>query len=963
MDYSRLLHKQLGYRSMISKALVVIIIALLVLGSLTNPFPVHADNMIIGTDVVGDTDAVVSYVIANQFTANTTDTMSYMKAYCRTNSNVRLAIYSDDGADGVGNLLAESASTAITSGDWRSVTVGPVALTNGTKYWLALQNQTAGGVAYIASAGQKREYKAQAYGAFPADGTGWTADTGYLYSLQGWAVPVPSVPVVTTSATSNVEETTATFNGNITDGVNIDIRGFAYGTTCNATQPGSAEEPPASYTSNWSEYGSFGTGAYSSTGNITGLTSATCYCVRAYTHNATGWGWAANEDTFLTKPLNPTNLTCTAGDGFVGLTWTKATGGAGVTVNTIVRYLAGAVAPSDITGVGDGSTLTYNGTLATATQGGLANCQQYTFAAWTQIWGCTPTLTQYSDNPPDTCSATPSTAAVLTLHCTGFSSTWAVVNGSVTATPCGAAYTQRGFDYGVSTAYGSESLEIGTWTTATSFNRVLTSLSPATVYHYRAKILVGATWYYGTDRVFSTSGSPSKYEYLEDASTGDSYITATANWTYQTFTTNMTSIGHSVTSIWLNLRRVGNPGDVVASIKHTSNSTQGQSCWSYPTGTDLTSGALDGNAFTTAYTWYEFEVPEVCLSANTTYAIVLRAVGGDATNYVLWAAIVAGTYIGGNAGYSLDSGSSWTGQCLADNLFQIWGNPCINVEDAKVFNSFIEDDDWLITLLYRNFYEPYYSDGTDVRSMFYIQLTDSSGTLLAQTRCPDWGYRPGCIYLNANQVTSLEWEYPYRVRLYGDFSDYPYMEYVLQPEDWMGADLNRLDSWVIGAATLIEDYYGVTLTINIANKGLVLNEDGGVIFDTGIPSLSAIRPGVFQIVTTSPGYERELYTQEEQQYHVWETLLGPYITSLFGNWGTIWSVSGSTIGAFVAFAFYAVVAVFAFPVGGAIAAVSIPFGILVLAWYTGLIPMAAMGVILALAAFLMIWQFWLKGAG
>lgn len=552
----------------------------------------------------------------------------------------------------------------------------------------------------------------------------------------------------------------------------------------------------------------------------------------------------------------------------------------------------------------------------------------------------------------------PAPTVVITKACTGFSTNWAVVNGEV-INAYGATITQRGFDYGLTTTYGSENLETGSWSEML-YSAYLSSLSPATVYHYRAKVLLGATWYYGTDMTFSTKGSPTLYEANTAASTGDSYITNSANWTYQTFTTNMTNVGHTVSSIWLYLRRVGSPGTVTVGIRYTANLTTAP-CILAPTGDDIVTGYLDGNTFSTVYTWYKLDVTEKCLSANTTYAIVVRAQAGNASNYILWGSVVAGTYAGGNAGYSINSGTIWTAQCATDYLFQIWGNPCLYVENAKVFTSYLQSNDWLVTLLYKNIYEPYYTDGTDVASIFYIQLANTSGTVLAQTKCPAWGYRPGCIYLNAGQVTSLEWGYAYRVRVYGDFADYPYMEYVLQPADWMGSDLNRLDSWVMSTATLIENYYGATITTYIANKGLVLNEDGGVIFDTGIPALSSVRPDIFQIVSTTPGYTQEDFTGALQTEHVWQVLLGPFVTSLFTGWGNIWNISGSTVGAFLAFTFYSVVAIFAFPIGSAAAAISIPFGIMLLAWYTGLIPMAALGVILALASFWFIWQTWLKG--
>lgn len=141
---------------------------------------------LIGTTTVGDTNIGVNYVHACQFTCDTSGSLTSMLVYCLVNSNVRVALYTDNGSNKVGNLVAESASTAITSGAWREITVAGGAISVGTKYWLAIQVETAGGGAYKVTGGAPRGYKAQAYGAFPANGLDFSYDTGVLYSLQGW---------------------------------------------------------------------------------------------------------------------------------------------------------------------------------------------------------------------------------------------------------------------------------------------------------------------------------------------------------------------------------------------------------------------------------------------------------------------------------------------------------------------------------------------------------------------------------------------------------------------------------------------------------------------------------------------------------------------------------------------------------------------------------------------------------
>jgi hypothetical protein len=547
----------------------------------------------------------------------------------------------------------------------------------------------------------------------------------------------------------------------------------------------------------------------------------------------------------------------------------------------------------------------------------------------------------------------------ITLSSSGWSTNWAIVNGNFSPAVATDVVTQRGFDYGLTTSYGSSWTETGSWTQAV-FSTTLTGLSPATVYHYRAKVYFNSTWYYGADMVFSTKGSPTTYEYWNTGGDGDSFKVNSANWTYQTFTTNTTAISHSVTSIKLKLKRVGSPGTITASIKNTANSTTGQTCWSYPTGSDIISATYDGDTIDLAYTWYEF-VPsvETCLSANTTYAIVVRALSGDSSNYVLWQTDFGGGYTGGNAGYSIDSGVAFVTNCPTDQLFEIWGNPSLEVLDAKVFSTYAASGDWLITVLYKNFFQPYYEQAADVQSLFYLQLVHGT-TVVASSVVPEWGYRPACIYLDATEVAALEWGHAYTVRIYGNFGAYPYMEYALQSVDWLGSDLTRLDSWVRSTATLMASYYSTDYTEYVAGKGQVLNEAGGVIFANNIPELDTIRPDIFRITTDTIGFVPDDYDQELQDELVWQTMLGPQLTRAFALTGNAFGVEAPTVGALIGFLIYALVALLCFRPGHALAAMVIPVPIIIIIWGTGLLELAMMGITLAVATVLLAWQLWFK---
>jgi hypothetical protein len=512
-----------------------------------------------------------------------------------------------------------------------------------------------------------------------------------------------------------------------------------------------------------------------------------------------------------------------------------------------------------------------------------------------------------------------------------------------------------------------------------------------------------------------------------------------ANITYQTFTTNTTTIPHSVTTVKLMLKKVGTPGTVRVSIRNATdddisfsgsgnitdtavlrgfawgvtnnathpynqvppatystnwteagaftpatfththtlvlgetvyarsysyNATTGyrwdaQSTYSFtPTGADLVYGELDGDTFSTAYTWYTFTMDtEKCLSANTTYAIVVRAVNADSSNYVMWQVDSGGGYSGGNGGWSTDDAVSWVCGSPVDYLFEVWGNPCLEVADAKVFSGYIEDDDWLIALLYKNFYPPYYEQAKDVSELFTLQLIDGT-TVLASTKCFEWGYRPGAIYLSANAVTALDWGSDYKVRITATFSPYTYAEYTLQSADWKGTDLTRLDSWVRSTASLMETYYSTDLTEYISGRGVCLNSSGGVIFSTNIPELDKVRPNLFSIVSGTTGQGDEDYEQTYQSELAWQTLLGPQITRAFTLGGNTVGIEGSTFGMLIGILVYFLTCLLCFPAGHAIAAIVIPIPIVIILWGTGLAELALMAIILAIAIIIFVWQFW-----
>lgn len=142
-----------------------------------------------------------------------------------------------------------------------------------------------------------------------------------------------------------------------------------------------------------------------------------------------------------------------------------------------------------------------------------------------------------------------------------------------------------------------------------------------------------------------------------------------AVWQGQTFTP---VTAHKITSVKLLLYRVGSPKNVTASIQGVDENH-------YPDGSDICSGTTDGDTLTTntAGEWREITLGAGAnLDADTMYAIVVRALEGDTSNYCVWRCDKTdATYDVGRREYSDNSGSTWTHYITWDALFEDWGEP------------------------------------------------------------------------------------------------------------------------------------------------------------------------------------------------------------------------------------------------------------------------------------------------
>src|SRR5574343_221180 len=205
-----------------------------------------------------------------------------------------------------------------------------------------------------------------------------------------------------------------------------------------------------------------------------------------------------------------------------------------------------------------------------------------------------------------------------------------------------------------------------------------------------------------------------------------------------------------------------------------------------------------------------------------------------------------------------------------------------SIDDAKVFQSYQEDGDWLFVVTYNISGTNTSTSLCDNTHVWWLILEDGvTGDLLGLTPYIQCGMRPASILLNASSVSALVEGGDYDLVLYGNWGAHPEDTYTLQPEDWRGKVENGwLDDWVIAQAEVIEDYDTVYLGSadyldSVPNYDHdVLTVAGAMIFNRGIPSLEDYRPDIFAVTyegldidyvpnTDDTSYADDLYTNTE----------------------------------------------------------------------------------------------------
>ncbi len=312
------------------------------------------------------------------------------------------------------------------------------------------------------------------------------APNGEVEDYQVQIIAAASLPVVTTQAVTDITQTTATGNGNVTSlGVpNPTQHGVVWSTSANPTTANSKTTDGAVSA----------TGAFTS--SITGLTAGTLYHVRAYATNTAGTAYG-EDVTFTTAPgsfnkTGPANHSTGQPKSDLLLSWNASSGASyyefcfSISTGCYSWINVGNVLSVPLT-VPDYNT-TYYWQVVARNAGGYALADGPTNADyWDFTTGTLPVVT---------------TQAV-----TSIAQTTATGNGNVTSLGVPNP-TQHGVVWGTAanptTALTTKTAQ-GVVSSTGAFLSSITGLNAGTLYHVRAYATNAAGTVYGEDVTFTTA--------------------------------------------------------------------------------------------------------------------------------------------------------------------------------------------------------------------------------------------------------------------------------------------------------------------------------------------------------------------------------------------------------------------------------------------------------------------------
>lgn len=182
--------------------------------------------------------------------------------------------------------------------------------------------------------------------------------------------------------------------------------------------------------------------------------------------------------------------------------------------------------------------------------------------------------------------------------------------------------------------------------------------------------------YFDSYKQYTVGGGGSETLYENYTAGSSSYALYNNIWLGQSFNS---SIPHSISKVGLDLIKSGSPGgNLTVSVRAVDGS-------GLPTGSDLCGGnitcsSIGGHAFYNITFGSSYS-----LSANTTYAIVSRALSANVSNNLMWYYISSDAYPRGMTLYSSNNGTSWSSGALADYNFKEYGGGSGGTEVLKLW--------------------------------------------------------------------------------------------------------------------------------------------------------------------------------------------------------------------------------------------------------------------------------------
>ncbi len=314
-----------------------------------------------------------------------------------------------------------------------------------------------------------------------------TNSAGTAYGNEITATTIPIVlPSLTTINVTSVTLTTASTGGAITSDGNdaVTARGVCWAKTAS----------PA--ITDFKTTDGTGTGAFTS--NLTGLTPATTYYVRAYATNSVGTAYG-NEISFTTSSGGVPTLTTT---NITSITMTSAVSGGNITTDgggsVTARGICWAISTSPT--LANSKTTDGTGTGAfTSNLTGLTSGSTY----YVRAYATNSAGTAYGNE----LSFTATSVQLPTLTTAGITSitpTSAVSGGNISADG-GGSVTARGICWATATSPTIANSKTTDGTGTGAFTSNLTGLTPGSMYYVRAYATNSAGTAYGNELTFAAS--------------------------------------------------------------------------------------------------------------------------------------------------------------------------------------------------------------------------------------------------------------------------------------------------------------------------------------------------------------------------------------------------------------------------------------------------------------------------